>query len=47
MKWLVSLQDLVADEEEKNWKGICIAFLVIATIVSLIVTAIVILTPSN
>ena len=40
-------QDLVVEDEDKNWKGICIAFLVISTIISFIVIAIMILTPSE
>lgn len=41
------LQDLVAEEEDKNWKGICIAILVITSIISCIAIAIFILTPSK
>ena len=41
----LSFQELVAEEEEKNWKGICIAFFVISTIVSMIIASIIFLTP--
>ncbi|KAI1291876.1 Inactive dipeptidyl peptidase 10 [Halotydeus destructor] len=40
-------KDLAVEDEEKNWKGICIAVMVILTIIALIVTAIVILTPND
>ncbi|XP_015790556.1 inactive dipeptidyl peptidase 10-like [Tetranychus urticae] len=40
-------QEPVAEEEERNWKGICIAFFVIATIFSFIVIAIIIVTPDD
>ncbi|KAF8786556.1 Dipeptidyl aminopeptidase-like protein 6 [Argiope bruennichi] len=39
-------QDLASEEEEqRNWRGICIALLVIATVCSLIITSIVLLAP--
>lgn len=41
-----SQQDLVASaEEEKNYKGMCIAFVVIGAICSLIIVSIILLTP--
>ena len=40
------IQDMVASaEEEKNYKGMCIAFVVIGAICSLIITSIILLTP--
>ncbi|CAG2107948.1 unnamed protein product [Medioppia subpectinata] len=42
------LADLVAStEEEKNYKGICIAICVIGCICSLIITSIILLTPDD
>ncbi|XP_055942406.1 inactive dipeptidyl peptidase 10-like [Argiope bruennichi] len=39
-------EDLASEEEEqRNWRGICIALLVIATVCSLIITSIVLLAP--
>ena len=41
------LQELAGDSENKNWRGILIALLVIVIVCGLVVVAIVIVTPSK